>query len=63
MMRVVSVCGTRGSGKTTFIRKLIALSSERGRRACVIVNEEGEEGYSQDFIETHGIHAARLRGG
>jgi molybdopterin-guanine dinucleotide biosynthesis protein len=62
-MRVVSVCGIRGSGKTALIRKLIALLSERGKRAGVIVNEDGEEGYPQDFIETHGIYAARIRGG
>jgi molybdopterin-guanine dinucleotide biosynthesis protein len=62
-MQVVSICGIRGSGKTTLIRKLIALLSERGKRAGVIVNEDGEEGYPEDFIETHGIHAARIRGG
>ena len=62
-MRVVSVCGTRGSGKTTFIRKLIAILSERGKRAGVIVNEDGEEGYPRDFIETHGIQVVGIRGG
>jgi G3E family GTPase len=62
-MRVVSVSGVLGSGKTTLIRKLIVLLSERGGRAGVIVNEDGEEGYPQDFIETHGIHVAQIRGG
>ncbi len=62
-MRVVSVCGIRGSGKTTLIRSLIALLSEMGRRAGIIVNEDGEEGYHHDFIETHGIHTAQIRGG
>jgi molybdopterin-guanine dinucleotide biosynthesis protein len=61
-MRVVSVCGIRGSGKTTLIRKLIALLSERGKRTGVIVNEDGEEGYPQDFIETHGTRTAQICG-
>ena len=55
-MRVVSVCGTRGSGKTTLIRKLIALLGENDRRAGVIVNEEGEEDYTQEFIRSHQTH-------
>jgi len=62
-MRVVSVCGVMGSGKTTLIRKLIELLSAEGRRSGVIVNENGEEDYSQDFIDTYGISAARIRGG
>jgi len=62
-MRVVSVCGTLGSGKTTLIRKLVALLSAEGRRAGIIVNEEGEEDYPRDFISTYGTHTARIRGG
>lgn len=63
MMRVVSVCGTRGSGKTTLIRKLIAILGANDRRAGIIVNEDGEEDYTHQFIEDHRVQIVRIRGG
>jgi G3E family GTPase len=62
-MRLVSVSGIRGSGKTTLIRELIASLAVRGRRSALIVNEEGEENYTQDFLDAHGVGMAQLRGG
>ncbi len=62
-MRVVSVCGVLGSGKTTLIRKLMVLLSEKGKRLGVIINEDGDEDYSRDFMEAYAIHAVRIRGG
>ncbi len=62
-MRVVSISGTRGSGKTTLIRKLVSVLSAMGRSAGIIVNEVGEEDYTPDFTSTYGIRLAKLRGG
>jgi len=62
-MRIVTVSGIRGSGKTTLVRELIVRFREKGRRAAVIVNEEGEETYAPDFLGTHGVEVFPLRGG
>jgi len=62
-MRVVSVSGARGSGKTTLIRTLIAHFSAIGRNSAVIVNEEGQVVYDEDFIQTHCLTVEYIRGG
>jgi G3E family GTPase len=62
-MRIVTVAGMRGSGKTTLIRQLIALFGAKGKRSAVIVNEEGDEPYTQDFLQTHGVEIFKVRGG
>ena len=62
-MRVVSVSGARGSGKTTLIRKLIEHFSTTGKRSAVIVNEEGQAVYDADFVKAHGINLEYIRGG
>ena len=41
-MRVVSVSGARGSGKTTLIRRLVSIFRAISKQAAVIVNEEGQ---------------------
>jgi molybdopterin-guanine dinucleotide biosynthesis protein len=62
-MRVVSISGTNDSGKTTVIKELITIFAAQGKRSAVIVNEEGEETYDDDFISSRQISVEHLRGG
>lgn len=62
-MRIVTVAGMQGSGKTTLIRELIARFGSQGKRSVLIVNEEGEETYSQNFLEAQGVEIFKVRGG
>jgi G3E family GTPase len=62
-VKIVTVAGIHGSGKTTLIRELIAQFGSQGKTSAVIVNEEGEEAYSPNFLEVHGVKIFRLRGG
>ena len=62
-MKVVTVSGIQGSGKTTFIRELVARFGSRGKQSAVIVNERGEEDFDDDFTRLHNLPVERLRGG
>ena len=62
-MRVISVSGTRGSGKTTLIRTIIPHFKALGKRSAVIVNEEGRASYDEQFIQAHGLLVKYIRGG
>lgn len=62
-MKVVSISGMRGSGKTTLIRELIARLASAGRRSSLIVNEDGEASYDSEFLQQHGVVAEFLAGG
>ena len=62
-MKIVTIAGVQGSGKTTLIRTLIPLLGAQGKRSAVIVNEEGEEAYPPNFLETYGVGIFQLRGG
>ncbi|MBI5446618.1 MAG: hypothetical protein HY900_36045 [Deltaproteobacteria bacterium] len=62
-MKVVTVSGTAGSGKTTLIRELIVRMGTLGKRSAVIVNEEGEENYGEEFVRSHRLAVTRLEGG
>lgn len=62
-MKVLSISGTRGSGKTTLIRELIALMWTKGKRSAVIVNDDGKKDFDQHFIQAHGISVEYIRGG
>ena len=62
-MRLVCVSGTRGSGKTTLIRELIDHLWAKDRRSAVVVNEDGETSYDQEFVEEHELPVKYLRGG
>lgn len=62
-MKVVCVSGARGSGKTSLIRDLAAGIDRLGKRAAVIVNEQGDAVYDQAFIEAHALQVRTVRGG
>lgn len=62
-MKVVSISGICGSGKTTLIRELIVRLASAGKTSAVIVNEEGDESYSSDFLTNYHVAAEFLRGG
>lgn len=62
-MKIVSISGTRESGKTTVIKTLIDILSAQGKRSGVIVNEDGEESYDEAFIKSQQISVEYLRGG
>ena len=62
-MRIVSISGTNDSGKTTVIKKFISILAAQGKRSAVIVNEDGEETYDEDFISSQQISVEHLRGG
>lgn len=62
-MRVVSVSGTRGSGKTSIIKELVTILAREGKRSAVIVNEEGEVSYDPEFISSRRSTVEHIRGG
>jgi molybdopterin-guanine dinucleotide biosynthesis protein len=62
-MKLISIAGTQGSGKTTLIREVVHRFWELGKGSGVIVNEEGEESYDPVFVQDHGLVVDRLRGG
>jgi len=62
-MKLLSISGTQGSGKTTLIRELIALMGTKGRRSAVIVNDDGEKDFDQHFIQAHSLSVEYIRGG
>ena len=53
-MRLVCVSGTRGSGKTTLIREIVDQLWTKGFRSAVVVNEDGETPYDQEFVLVSG---------
>jgi G3E family GTPase len=63
VMKVVTVAGVQGSGKTTLIREMVERLVRQGKRCAVIENEQGEAGYDEGFIKTHHLGIERLRGG
>ena len=62
-MKISSISGTQGSGKTTLIRELIARLGAKGKRSAVIVNDAGEKDFDQDFIHAHDLSVEYIRGG
>lgn len=62
-MKIVTVSGTMGSGKTTLIRELIGRVGSLGKRSAVIVNEVGEQKYDDEFVRASGVAVTRLEGG
>ncbi len=62
-MRVLCISGTQGSGKTTLIRLLVTHTGAMGKQSAVIINDDGEEDFDQDFIQTHHLAVDYIRGG
>ena len=62
-MRIVSVSGTLGSGKTSLIKALVPFLSENGKRAAVIVHEDGTVAYDDSFKQRFQVAVVHLRGG
>jgi G3E family GTPase len=62
-VRLVAISGIQGSGKTTLIREVIARAAAKGKRCGVIVNEDGEVAYDDDFVRSYHLRVESLRGG
>ena len=62
-MRVISVSGARGSGKTTLIRRLVGHFRTISKQSAVIVNEEGQAVFDDAFIQAHDLSVKYIRGG
>jgi G3E family GTPase len=62
-VKLVSVSGTNGSGKTSLTRELIARLWKEGKRSAVIVNEDGAVDYDPEFIQDKNLWVTYLRGG
>jgi G3E family GTPase len=63
-VRLVSVSGTLGSGKTTLVGRLVANLSAAGGRCAAVVNEQGKASYD-DLAEVRRgeVPVEYLRGG
>ncbi|MCF8126971.1 MAG: hypothetical protein K9N10_00505 [Deltaproteobacteria bacterium] len=62
-MNIVTFCGIQNSGKTTLIREIINRLTQQGRTSAIIVNEQGEAVYDENFVGSNGVHIEYLRGG
>jgi molybdopterin-guanine dinucleotide biosynthesis protein len=62
-MKVISISGMSGSGKTSLIQELMARLVQSGQTCSVIVNEDGDVPYDTDFLDQYHIRAEFLRGG
>jgi G3E family GTPase len=62
-VKVVTIAGIQGSGKTTLIRELIPSLKLMGKNSAVIVNEQGKADFDESFLETHQVYIDRIRGG
>ena len=62
-MKLISISGTNGSGKTSLTRELIARLWKQGKRSAVIVNEDGAVDYEPEFIQDKNLWVTYLRGG
>ncbi len=62
-MLLVSVSGARDSGKTTLIRELVARLNATGKKSAVIVNQDGEVDFDQEFVNKFQVAVKYIRGG
>lgn len=62
-MKLITVSGLLGSGKTTLIRRIVEDLSAQGKKSAIIVNETGEETYDASIKATDNILVEYLRGG
>lgn len=61
--RIVLVSGFLGSGKTTFIVKLVEYLAQRHIKAALIVNEAGEIGIDNQYMKQLGYNVWEIFGG
>ncbi len=62
-MRVISISGTRGSGKTTVIKALAQRLCQTDKKISIINNEDGRVLYDEAFTKSLNISVKHLRGG
>jgi G3E family GTPase len=62
-MKVATIAGFLGSGKTTFLIELAQVLVERGHKIAIIVNDIGEINVDAKFIEMYGLEAKEISGG
>ncbi|MCB2185678.1 MAG: hypothetical protein KQJ78_04630 [Deltaproteobacteria bacterium] len=62
-MRLVTVQGTMGSGKTSLIKELVGRLHREGRATALVENEEGEVRVEPEFKASHNLVVEKLRGG
>lgn len=62
-MKLVTVSGLMGSGKTSLIRRLVETLRRRNLTSAIIVNESGETSYDDEFLRATDVTIESLRGG
>ena len=62
-MKLVTISGLLGSGKTSLIKRLVELMHSRDLNSGVILNESGEAEYDDDFLGRFDATIEMLRGG
>lgn len=55
-MKVISVIGLLGAGKSTLIEAMLAAAARRGLRSGVVVNDSGEVSLeTEEILRTHPV--------
>lgn len=62
-MHLVLITGFLGSGKTTFIVKLVEAAMEKGLKIAIVVNEIGDIGIDDQFMKRIGLNVWEVLGG
>ena len=62
-MHLLVITGFLGSGKTTFIVKLVKIAMGKGLKVAIIVNEIGEIGIDDQFMKKLGFNVWEILGG
>jgi G3E family GTPase len=62
-MHLLVITGFLGSGKTTFIVKLVKAAMQKGLKVAVVVNEIGEIGIDDQFMKKLGFNVWEVLGG
>jgi len=63
-MKLIQIAGFLGSGKTSIILKIgKKLSTERGKKVNIIVNDFGEVGIDGEVIKQYGLDTLEIAGG
>lgn len=62
-MRLITVSGFLGSGKTTLILKLVEAAVQKGLKSAILVNEIGEMGIDNQIMQQLDLNVYQLVGG